>query len=115
MSSKVYCIANFKPKPGKEEAVFEALQRLEPNTHREDGCLAYTVTRHIDHPNAKGASYPIVFHEVWANRDSFEAHCNRQEIKQFFAQHVEAKDGDIDHANVCVYSDEPYDYDAPRI
>lgn len=115
MSNKIYCIANFKPKLGKEEAVFKALQALEPNSHREDGCLQYTVTRHIDHPNARGASYAIVFHEIWASREAFEAHCNRQEIKQFFAEHVEDKDGDIDHANVCVYTDEPYRYDAPAL
>ncbi|QEM80911.1 putative quinol monooxygenase [Halomonas binhaiensis] len=114
MSSKIYCIASFKPKPGKGEAVFRALQGLEPNAHREDGCLQYTVTRHIDHPNAQGASYPIVFHEVWASREAFEAHCNRQEIKAFFEAHVEAEDGDIEYANVCVYTDEPLDYDAPR-
>jgi quinol monooxygenase YgiN len=45
MSKKIYCIASFKPKAGKEEAVFKALQTLEPNTHREDACLHYTVTR----------------------------------------------------------------------
>ncbi|SDN76850.1 putative quinol monooxygenase [Vreelandella arcis] len=114
MSSKIYCIANFKPKPGKEKDVFKSLQVLEANTRREDGCLQYTVTRHIDHPNAKGASYPIVFHEIWASRGAFEAHCNRQEIKQFFADQVEAEDGNIDHANVCVYTDEPHNFDAPR-
>ncbi|QOR39782.1 antibiotic biosynthesis monooxygenase [Billgrantia diversa] len=114
MSSKIYCIANFKPKPGREDALFKALQALEPNAHREDGCLQYTVTRHIDHPNAQGASYPIVFHEIWANREAFEAHCNRREIKEFFATHVESPEGDVQHANVCVYTDEPHDYDVPR-
>jgi len=113
MSQKIYCIASFMPKPGREQAVFQALQALEPNAHREDGCIQYTVTRHIDHPNAKGESYLIVFHEIWASRDAFEAHCNRQEIKAFFSAQVEADDGDVDHANVCVYTDEPHDHDAP--
>lgn len=115
MSKKLYCIANFKPKPGREQAVFKALQALEPNAHREDGCLQYTVTRHIDHPNAQGASYPIVFHEVWASREAFEAHCNRHEIREFFAAHVESPEGDVHHANVCVYTDEPHGYDAPQL
>lgn len=114
MSSKIYCIASFKPRPGREEAVFKALQALEPNAHREDGCLHYTVTRHIDHPNARGTSYPIVFHEIWASRELFEAHCNRREIREFFAHQVESSNGDIEDANVCVYTDEPLDYDAPR-
>ena len=41
MSKKVYCIAQFQPKPGKEQALFQVLQGLEPNTLREDGCLQY--------------------------------------------------------------------------
>ncbi|MDR5906677.1 putative quinol monooxygenase [Franzmannia qiaohouensis] len=115
MSAKIYCTASFKPKPGKEEALFKALQALEPNAHREDACLLYTVTRHIDNPFAQGASYPIVFHEIWANRAAFEAHCQRREIRDFFATHLDAEDGDIEDANVCVYSDEPLAYDAPKL
>lgn len=115
MSQKIYCIASFKPKPGKEDAVFKALQALEPNAHREDACLRYTVTRQIESRFAQGESYPIVFHEVWANREAFEAHCKRKEIKQFFAENLEAPDGDIEDANVCVYTDEPNDFDAPAV
>lgn len=47
MSKKVYCIAQFLPKPGQEQALFQVLQALEPNTLREDGCQQYIVTRHI--------------------------------------------------------------------
>ncbi|MDN3526175.1 antibiotic biosynthesis monooxygenase [Halomonas sabkhae] len=115
MSSKIYCIASFKPKPGQEAAAFAALQALEPNTHREDGCLRYTVTRRIESPFAQGDSYPIVFHETWANREAFEAHCQRSEIQAFFAQQVESPDGVIEDANVCVYSDEPAEFDAPAL
>ncbi|GAB2713989.1 putative quinol monooxygenase [Halomonas garicola] len=114
MSQKIYCVASFKPKPGKEDAVFRALQELEPNGHREDACLRYTVTRKIDNPFAQGDSYPIVFHEVWANRAAFEAHCQRKEIKQFFAEKL-ASGGDIEDANVCVYTDEPNNFDAPDV
>lgn len=45
MSKKVYCIAQFQPKAGREQELFEALQALEPNTLREDGCIQYIVTR----------------------------------------------------------------------
>ena len=34
MSKKVYCSAQFLPKPGKEKALFKVLQSLEPNTLR---------------------------------------------------------------------------------
>ncbi|SDF95964.1 Quinol monooxygenase YgiN [Onishia taeanensis] len=114
MTQKIYCIASFKPKPGREDAAFKALQSLEPNAHREDGCLRYTVTRQIESPFAQGESYPIVFHEVWANREAFEAHCQRREIQEFFQSQVESPDGDIEDANVCVYTDEPAGFDAPQ-
>jgi len=65
MSRKVYCIAQFLPKPGQEQALFQVLQALEPNTLREDGCLQYRVTRHIPSPFAEGESFPIVFNEIW--------------------------------------------------
>ncbi len=84
MSKKVYCVAQFLPKPGKEAELFKVLQGLEANTLREDGCLQYRVTRQISSPFAEGKSFPIVFNEIWADLKSFEAHCQRNEIKDFF-------------------------------
>ncbi|MBN2865387.1 MAG: antibiotic biosynthesis monooxygenase [Thiotrichales bacterium] len=115
MSSKVYCLAQFKPKPGQAAELFKVLQSLEPNTLREDGCIQYKVTRHIQSPFAEGSSFPIVFNETWANMAAFEAHCQRQEIVDFFNVYCLAKDGLADDWNVCVYSDEPETYDAPNL
>ncbi|MEA1990453.1 MAG: putative quinol monooxygenase [Pseudomonadota bacterium] len=106
MSSKVYCLAQFQPKPGKEKELFKVLQNLEPNTLREDGCLQYIVTRHISSPFAEGKSLPIVFNEVWADMPAFEAHCQRQEVVDFFNRYCVANDGLAEDWNVCVYSDE---------
>ena len=114
MSSKVYCIAQFKPRAGKEAELFKVLQGLEPNTIREDGCIQYRVTRRISSPFADGASFPIVFNEIWANMAAFEAHCQRQEIVDFFSQYCIAETGLAADWNVCVYSDEPESYDAPK-
>lgn len=113
MSKKVYCIAQFQPKLGREKELFTVLQALEPNALREDGCLQYLVTRHIESPLATGESFPIVFNEIWADMASFEAHCQREEIKNFFAEHCEAESGAAENWNVTIYSDEPEDYDAP--
>lgn len=113
MSSKVYCLAQFQPKPGKEQELFNVLQSLEPNTLREDGCIQYRVTRHIKSPFAEGNSFPIVFNEIWADMNAFEAHCQRQEIVDFFNTYCVADDGLAADWNVCVYSDEPENYDAP--
>ena len=115
MSKKVYCLAQFQPKPGQLDALFKVLQALEPNTQREDGCIQYTVTRHIPSPFAEGDSYPIVFNEIWRDMAAFEAHCQRAEIQQFFETQCVADDGLVDKWNVCVYSDEPNNYDAPKL
>ncbi len=115
MSSKVYCLAQFQPKTGKEDQLFKVLQSLEPNTLRENGCLQYTVTRHIKSPFAEGTSYPIVFNEIWQDMVAFEAHCQRKEIVDFFNTYCVAEDGLAADWNVCVYSDEPNEYDEPKL
>lgn len=114
MSEKVYCIAEFLPKPGKSQQLFAKLQALEPNTLREDGCIQYRVTRQIQSPFAEGTGFPIVFNEIWQNMAAFEAHCQRKEIVDFFETACLAKDGLAEKWNVRVFSDEPENYDAPE-
>ncbi|WP_419770922.1 MAG: putative quinol monooxygenase [Candidatus Marinarcus sp.] len=106
MSKKIYCVAGFKAKKGKEEALFKVLQNLEPQTQREDGCIQYLVTKHISHPNATGDSLPIVFNEIWRDKAAFELHCAKEYITDFFQTHCLNKDGLVEEYNVCVYSDE---------
>ncbi|MFT6986557.1 MAG: quinol monooxygenase YgiN [Psychromonas sp.] len=115
MSQKIYCIAMFQPKTGKLDELFKVLQALEPNAQREDGCIQYLVTRHIDNDFAPGSSFPIVFNEVWRDKTAFEAHCVRQEIVAFFDTHCAAETGLVENYNVCVYSDQPQNYDAPLL
>lgn len=115
MSKKVYCVAQFLPKAGKEAALFKVLQSLEPNTLREDGCLQYIVTRQLASPFAEGKSFPIAFNEIWSDMASFEAHCQRAEIKHFFETYCVADDGLAADWNVCIYTDEPAEYDAPQL
>ena len=106
MSQRVYCIAQFEPKPGKLEELFRVLQALEPETLREDGCVQYRITRHIHSPFAEGESFPLVFNEIWANMELFEEHCQKPYIKAFFEQQCVNPDGLVAKWNVCVYSDE---------
>ena len=115
MSKKVYCLAQFQPKAGKAAELFRVLQGLEPNTLREDGCLQYRVTRQISSDFAAGTGFSIVFNEIWADMAAFEAHCQRAEIQQFFQTYCLAEDGLAADWNVCVYSDEPEQYDAPAL
>lgn len=106
MSSRVYCIAQFQPKAGKENELFNVLKSLEPNTLREDGCIQYRVTKKIESPFADGKSMPIVFNEIWQDINAFEQHCQRDEIVNFFQTYCLAKNGLAEDWNVTVYSDE---------
>ena len=106
MSKTLYCIAQFTPKEGKLEALFERLKALEPDTLREEGCLHYRVTKHIQNPFATGESMPLVFNEAWASVEDFERHCQRQGIVDFFEQECLDKEGLVKAYNVTAYSDE---------
>lgn len=106
MSKTLYCIAQFTPKEGKFDILFETLKSLEPDTLREDGCLSYRVTKQIKNPFAEGASMPIVFNESWASVEAFEKHCQRKGIVDFFERECLAEDGLVEAYNVTAYSDE---------
>lgn len=106
MSTKVYCIAQFQAKPGRENELWQVLKALEPDTLREDGCLQYRLTHQIPNPFANGQSMPFVFNELWADMTAFERHCQRQQIQQFFATQCESKNGAAEKWNVCIYQDE---------
>ena len=106
MSKKLYCVAQFEPKKGKEEELFATLKALEPNSLREDGCVQYVVTKHYPNRFAEGEAYSIVFHEIWADEQSFECHCQRDEIVAFFEKECLSKDGLVEQYNVTTYKDE---------
>ncbi|WP_353662383.1 putative quinol monooxygenase [Hydrogenimonas sp. SS33] len=115
MSKKIYCIAQFRARKGREDELFETLKALEPDTLREDGCLRYVVTRKIEHPCAPGTTdYPIVFNEIWADDAAFTAHCRREAIQSFFQRECVDPEGAVEAYNVCVYTDEGVHYDAPE-
>ncbi|MFA9372893.1 MAG: putative quinol monooxygenase [Poseidonibacter sp.] len=106
MSKKIYCTASFRAKEGKEEELIKVLQALEPLTNREDGCIQYIVTKHIEHPNATGKSFPIMFNEIWASKEDFELHCNKAYISEFFQTQCLDENGLVQEYNVTVYTDE---------
>jgi len=106
MSKILYCIAQFTPKKGKFDALFETLKALEPDTLREEGCLRYRVTKHIKNPFAEDSSMPIVFNEAWATVEDFERHCQRKGIVDFFEKECLSEEGIVDSYNVTAYMDE---------
>ncbi len=106
MSKILYCIAQFTPKDGKLDALFEILKALEPDTLREEGCLSYRVTKQIQNQFAEGTSMPIVFNEAWATVEDFERHCQRKGIVDFFEKECLSEDGLVEAYNVTAYMDE---------
>lgn len=106
MSSKVYCIAEFRAKGGFEQELLETLRALEPQTLREDGCLQYRLTRQIHSPFADGTGFHIVFNEIWQDMDAFETHCQKPYITKFFQEACIADTGIVAEWNVRVFSDE---------
>ncbi len=106
MSKTLYCIAQFTPKEGKFNLLFETLKALEPDTLREEGCLSYRVTKQIQNAFAEGISMPIVFNESWVSVEAFEKHCQRQGIVDFFEKECLAEDGLVETYNVTAYMDE---------
>lgn len=113
MTSRVYVLAQFKPKEGKEAELFEVLKALEPDAYREQGCIQYMLTRQIDHPSATRNDYPIVFNEIWENAAAWSAHGRRKQIQHFFETQVKAENGLVADAIVTAYSDEGHNFDAP--
>ena len=106
MSKILYCIAQFTPKKGKLNTLFETLKVLEADTLREEGCLSYRVTKQIQNSFAEGKSMPIVFNETWASVKDFERHCQRKEIVDFFERECLDKNGLVEAYNVSAYMDE---------
>ena len=113
MTNRVYVIAQFKPKAGKENELFETLKALEPDSYREEGCIQYMLTRQIDHPSATRNEYPIVFNEIWENAEAWLAHGRRKDISNFFTTQVQAESGLVEDVIVTAYSDEGNNYDSP--
>lgn len=106
MSKKLYCIAQFTPKKGRETELFNKLKQLEPDTLREDGCISYRVTKHIKSPFAEGQSMPFVFIETWESIAAFEKHCQKEDLVKFFEQEISADNGSVESHNITVSSDE---------
>jgi quinol monooxygenase YgiN len=113
MTSRIYVIAQFKPKEGKEAELFEILKALEPDSCREEGCIQYRVTRQIDHCRASRNEYPIVFNEIWRDAEAWSAHGRRSQIQHFFQSQVAAETGLVADVVVTAYTDEAEDYDSP--
>ncbi len=104
MAQELYCIAQFTPKEGRLEELYSKLKALEEESRKEDGCIQYIITRHTPNDFADGESAPLVFNEIWKDKKSFEDHCQREEIQNFFQSECLDENGSALKWNVCTYT-----------
>lgn len=101
--SKLYCIAEFKAKEGREDELFNALQALEEETHQEDGCIMYKVMRKCENECATGDHKGIIFNEIWESDETFIRHNNSKHIQDFFQKECLDENGSALEWNVNTF------------
>ncbi|WP_421919109.1 putative quinol monooxygenase [Marinifilum sp.] len=76
--TQLVCIANFTAKEGEVDQLIQNLHKLIPLTLQEGGCIRYELNQAVDEPNK------ITFIEKWYDQETFDAHCNKPYILDFF-------------------------------
>ena len=88
--TQLVCIAKFMAKSGEENSLIENLHSLIALTTQEGGCLRYELNQSVDNPNE------ITFIEKWYDKKTFDEHCAKPYIVDFFKDenptHVESFD-----------------------
>jgi len=79
MTGKITVIAYHRAKPGKEQALREALLQVCAPTRGEKGCLNYDLHVSPDDPGL------LVFHENWVSKTDLNAHLASLHIDAFRA------------------------------
>jgi quinol monooxygenase YgiN len=77
MAGKVTVIAYHRAKPGKEQALREALLKVCGPTRGEKGCINYDLHVSPDDPGL------LVFHENWESKEDLDAHLASAHIDAF--------------------------------
>lgn len=83
--TQLVCIARFIAKEGEADQLIKNLHALIPLTHQEGGCIRYELNQSI------GDQHVITFVEKFYDQKTFDEHCNKKYIVDFF------KDGNPDH------------------
>lgn len=76
MSDQVILTAEFTAAKGKEKEALEILKKLLIPTRAEPGCLSYCLYQD------QNRLEKLMFHEIWANKDSFLEHTRTQHIQR---------------------------------
>ncbi|MBI9098955.1 MAG: antibiotic biosynthesis monooxygenase [Spirochaetaceae bacterium] len=76
--TQLVCIARFSAIPGEEEQLIENLHKLIALTTQEGGCLRYELNQSMDKREE------ITFIEKWYDKKTFDEHCAKPYIVEFF-------------------------------
>jgi quinol monooxygenase YgiN len=76
--SAITVVARSKAKPGKEKEWESALRAVVAPTHREAGCLKYTLHRAVNDPSR------LVVLERWASQVDLDRHLAAPHIQELF-------------------------------
>lgn len=107
MLKHVQCIAEFLPKEGCEQELFDQLNHVKAKSLKhEEGCLRYLVTKQIPHAiSPQMSKYTIVTIEEFVDMQAFDKHGSSSYFKDFFHKYVENKStGLVEDLNVRLFS-----------
>ena len=96
MQGKVTVIAYHRAKPGKEEALRDALLGVCPPTREEKGCINFDLHVSHDDPGL------LVIHENWESKADLDAHLASAHIDEFRAVAPELL---AEPANITLWSE----------
>ena len=82
-------IASMRAKPGKEQALREALEALIAPTSKEDGYVNYDLHQGADDPAV------FFFYENWESAQALDAHLATPHLVEFVAKMGDLLDGDL--------------------
>ncbi len=83
--TQLVCVARFTAKDGEVDKLLKNLHGLIRLTTQEGGCLRYELNQNIEDKN------DITFIEKWYDKETFDAHCAKDYLIDFF------KGGKPDH------------------
>lgn len=76
--TQLVCIAKFYAIKGEEDQLLNSLHALIRLTTQEGGCIRYELNQSIEKPEE------ITFIETWYDQKTFDDHCAKPYLKEFF-------------------------------
>ena len=70
-------VANWKAKPGEEEACLELLRKISSASREEPGCILFWVHRSTEDPRS------FFLYEQYESEDAFRAHASSDHVRRY--------------------------------